>query len=89
MVHQATLFEESDLETELKLTGWTMPALWPAATPGPDIPPPLFRCSSCGAGAWWHEKTGRVWGMRCMVCVPPPRPDDRIVIIETCESEPV
>ncbi|MFL5285188.1 MAG: hypothetical protein ACJ8AW_30485 [Rhodopila sp.] len=79
----ANFFAPSDLEDEQAAASWTMPKLWPFATPGPQPPPPGASCSNCGGSAWRTERTGRQWGFRCYRCVPSPRPDDRIVVVET------
>jgi hypothetical protein len=83
MVDHRTLFAESDHEAELRLTGWVMPLLWPAATPDLRPPPSGARCSNCGSQAFWTELSGRRHGWRCCTCVPHHRPDDRVEIIET------
>ena len=78
------LFASSD--DEQVNPAWPVPRLWPPATPGTEPPPMGACCSNCSGRAWWIEKTGRQWGHRCVVCVPSPRPDDRINIVDTRDS---
>ena len=77
----ADLFATSD--DEQQEPSFEIPRLWPPATPGTGQPPLGARCSNCSGQAWWVEKSGRQWGHRCCICIPSPRPDDQIVVVDT------
>lgn len=84
-LNHTDLFQESDHDAELRLTGWVMPKLHPPATPSLQPPPHGAACSNCGSQAFWTEISGRRHGWRCCTCIPHHRPDDRVEVLETAD----
>jgi hypothetical protein len=64
-----------------------LPVLLSPSSKG-DAPTPGETCLACDGSAFWANRSGRSLGWQCCRCIPSPRPEDRIVVIDTKVAEP-